>query len=173
MTSMTTTPLVTIAIPCYNHEQYVQDSIQSIIDQSYSNIELIIIDDGSKDNSVLKIQELISICTNRFSRFEFRYRENKGLCNTLNEALKWANGEYFCTLASDDMIQPEKIELQIQALREYPEAIACFGGVNIIDKHNKIIDQRVRSFKKTCFSEIFLCTRQISQNPYPIRILPS
>ena len=72
MTSMTTTPLVTIAIPCYNHEQYVQDSIQSIIDQSYSNIELIIIDDGSKDNSVLKIQELISICTNRFSRFEFR-----------------------------------------------------------------------------------------------------
>ena len=51
MTSMTTTPLVTIAIPCYNHEQYVQDSIQSIIDQSYSNIELIIIDDGSKDNS--------------------------------------------------------------------------------------------------------------------------
>ncbi|MCL5768205.1 glycosyltransferase [Acinetobacter sp. ANC5681] len=156
MTSMTTTPLVTIAIPCYNHEQYVQDSIQSIIDQSYSNIELIIIDDGSKDNSVLKIQELISICINRFSRFEFRYRENKGLCNTLNEALKWANGEYFCTLASDDMIQPEKIELQIQALREYPEAIACFGGVNIIDKHNKIIDQRVRSFKKTCFSEIFL-----------------
>ncbi len=54
------------------------------------------------------------------------------------------------------MIQPEKIELQIQALRADPEAIACFGGVNIIDKHNKIIDQRVRSFKKTRFSEIFL-----------------
>ena len=55
---MTTTPLVTIAIPCYNHEQYVQDSIQSVIDQSYSNIELIIIDDGSKDTTLLQIKEI-------------------------------------------------------------------------------------------------------------------
>lgn len=149
-------PLVTIAIPSYNHGQYVQDAIKSALNQSYENIELIIIDDGSTDDSVEKIKELLSQCQGRFARFEFRHRTNQGLCNTLNEALEWAKGQFFCTLASDDMIQPEKIELQIQALREYPEAIACFGGVNIIDKHNKIIDQRVRSFKKTCFSEIFL-----------------
>lgn len=49
-------PLVSVVIPCYNHENFVQGCIQSVIDQTYQNIELIIIDDGSKDNSVLKIK---------------------------------------------------------------------------------------------------------------------
>lgn len=52
-------PLVSIVIPCYNHENFVQECIQSVIDQTYQNIELIIIDDGSKDGSVEKIQEMI------------------------------------------------------------------------------------------------------------------
>ena len=51
-------PLVSIVIPCYNHENFVQDSIQSVIDQTYQKIELIIIDDGSKDGSVEKIKEM-------------------------------------------------------------------------------------------------------------------
>ena len=54
-------PLVSVVIPCYNHEQFVQDCIQSVIDQTYQNIELIIIDDGSKDNSVEKIKELMRL----------------------------------------------------------------------------------------------------------------
>jgi len=53
-------PLVSIVIPCYNHAQFVQETIQSVIDQDYENIELIIIDDGSNDNSVEVIQEMIS-----------------------------------------------------------------------------------------------------------------
>lgn len=82
-------PLVSIVIPCYNHEKYVQESIQSVIEQDYDNIELIIIDDGSSDNSVTKIKEMIQVCQKRFKRFEFRHRPNKGLCATLNEALAW------------------------------------------------------------------------------------
>ena len=88
-------PLVSVVIPCYNHEQFVQDSIQSVIDQTYRNIELIIIDDGSKDGSVEKIQEMVDICEQRFTRFEFRSRPNKGLSSTLNEALEWCKGKYF------------------------------------------------------------------------------
>lgn len=53
---------MSVVIPCYNHEQFVQDCIQSVIDQTYENIELIIIDDGSKDGSVKKIQQMISEC---------------------------------------------------------------------------------------------------------------
>jgi len=81
-------PLVSVVIACYNHEFFVQDSIQSVIDQTYQNIELIIIDDGSKDGSVKKIQEMIPNCQQRFIRFEFRHRLNKGLSATLNEALE-------------------------------------------------------------------------------------
>ena len=84
---MVNMPLVSIAIPSYNHEIYVQECIRSVIDQDYRNIELIIIDDGSTDNSVEKIEELIPLCKKRFVRFEFLCRENKGLSATLNEAI--------------------------------------------------------------------------------------
>ena len=102
-------PLVSVVIACYNHENFVQDCVQSIIDQTYENIELIIIDDGSKDGSVEKIQEMIPACKQRFVRFEFRYRPNKGLSATLNEALEWCEGTYFSPIASDDILLIKKL----------------------------------------------------------------
>jgi len=102
-------PLVSVVIPSYNHEKYIQESIQSIINQDYKNIELIIIDDGSKDNSVQVIQNMISVCQERFVRFKFIHRHNKGLCATLNEALEWCRGEFFSPIASDDIALPHKI----------------------------------------------------------------
>ena len=70
--------LVSVVIPCYNHEKFIQDCIQSVIDQTYQNIELIIIDDGSKDSSVEIIEKMLPACEQRFVRFEFRNRPNKG-----------------------------------------------------------------------------------------------
>lgn len=120
-------PLVSIVIPCYNHSQFVQETIQSVIDQDYENIELIIIDDGSKDNSVEVIQEMIPACEERFVRFEFRYRPNKGLCATLNEALEWCEGEYFSPLASDDIALPHKTSFLINKHQQYDAAVV-FGS---------------------------------------------
>lgn len=116
-------------IPCYNHEQFVQDSIQSVIDQTYLNIELIIIDDGSKDSSVYKIQQMIPACEQRFTRFEFRSRPNKGLSATLNEALEWCEGEYYSALASDDKIYKEKISKQIVFFEKNSNVAGVFGCV--------------------------------------------
>lgn len=134
-------PLVSVVIPCYNHESFVQDSIKSVIDQTYDNIELIIIDDGSKDNSVIKIQEMIELCEKRFKRFEFRSRANIGLSATLNEALEWCEGKYFSANASDDMILKNKIAIQVDMLEKDNEIIAIFGGVNSIDGSNKKINR--------------------------------
>lgn len=120
-------PLVSIVIPCYNHAQFVQETIQSVIDQDYENIELIIIDDGSKDNSVEVIQEMIPACEERFVRFEFRYRPNKGLCATLNEALEWCEGEYFSPLASDDIALPHKTSFLLKKHQQYDAAVV-FGS---------------------------------------------
>lgn len=120
-------PLVSIVIPCYNHAQFVQETIQSVIDQDYENIELIIIDDGSKDNSVEVIQEMIPACEERFVRFEFRYRPNKGLCATLNEALEWCKGEYFSPLASDDIALPHKTSFLLKKHQQYDAAVV-FGS---------------------------------------------
>lgn len=139
-------PLVSIVIPCYNHAQFVQETIQSVIDQDYENIELIIIDDGSKDNSVEVIQEMIPACEERFVRFEFRYRPNKGLCATLNEALEWCEGEYFSALASDDIALKHKVSFLVNKM-ESDCCDAAFGvlrglseGKQAVRTVNKIIN---------------------------------
>jgi alpha-1,3-rhamnosyltransferase len=136
------TPLVSIVIPCYNHEKFVQDCIQSVIDQTYENIELIIIDDGSKDDSVSKIREMIPKCEKRFVRFEFRNRPNKGLSATLNEAIDWCRGDYFSAIASDDQLLSDKIKNQIRVFsyESKEHTVAIFGGVILIDDNGNQID---------------------------------
>ena len=83
-------PLVSVVVPCYNHEKYVKETIESIVNQTYKNIELIVIDDGSKDNSVKVIQEL----ADKYG-FTFIHRPNKGLSATLNEGIRLSKGKYF------------------------------------------------------------------------------
>lgn len=163
-------PLVSVVIPCYNHESFVQDSIQSVIDQTYENIELIIIDDGSKDSSVEKIQEMIPACKERFFRFEFRYRPNKGLSATLNEALEWCEGEYYSAIASDDIMLPEKTKLQVEFLKENKNISAVFGGIELIDNNNVKISERVRQSKQYSFKDIILHQHDLPAPTQMIRL---
>lgn len=132
-------PLVSVVIPCYNHAQFVQETIQSVIDQDYENIELIIIDDGSKDNSVEVIQKMIPACEERFVKFEFRYRPNKGLCATLNEALKWCEGDFFAPVASDDILLNFKTRVQIEEYKKINsnKIAGVFGAVSTFKSNNK------------------------------------
>jgi len=122
-------PLVSVIIPSYNHSQFIQETIISIINQDYNNIELIIIDDGSTDNSIEKINELLILCENRFQRFEFRSRKNMGLTATLNESLEWCNGDFISHVASDDGWYPKKISKQVQFLLSNPDVPACCTNI--------------------------------------------
>ena len=149
-------PLVSVVIPCYNHEQFVKDSIQSVIDQTYENIELIIIDDGSKDESIIKIQEMVESCKQRFVRFEFRSRENKGLSETLNESLRWCQGKYYSAIASDDQMLNYKTEIQVKFLEINSNFTAVFGGVQLIDKNNKKLEKLVSEAKSYSFEDIIM-----------------
>ena len=127
-------PLVTAVIPVYNHEKYVVESIRSILNQTYQNIELIVINDGSKDRSHQMILPLVEECRQRFVRFEYINRENIGLTATLNQALAWATGDYLSALASDDVALPEKIEVLVDALEaKGPTYAAAFGNAWFID----------------------------------------
>ena len=149
-------PLVSVVIPCYNHEQFVQETIQSVIDQTYESIELIIIDDGSQDNSVKKILEMIESCKERFVRFEFRTRANIGLSATLNEALEWCKGEYFSSIASDDILMPNKTELQAEYLGKNELCVGVFACVNLIDEKNEIITDWLVKDRKYRFANILM-----------------
>ncbi|MFW1957332.1 glycosyltransferase family 2 protein [Acinetobacter guillouiae] len=149
-------PLVSVVIPCYNHENFVQDCIQSVINQTYSNIELIVIDDGSKDNSVEKIQNLVQECHERFVRFEFRHRPNKGLSATLNEALEWCNGKYFSPIASDDLMLKGKTDIQVKFMEQNINVVALFGSADYIDENSRIKKLNELSEQEYTFDKIFL-----------------
>lgn len=149
-------PLVSVIVPSYNHEKFISEAIQSIIDQDYPNIELIIIDDGSQDNSVNIIESFREACENRFIRFEFKHRPNKRLCATLNEALEWVQGEYLCTVASDDIWVKEKTSIQVKYLENHPETVAVFGTITLIDQDSVVIKEKPRKFKRHYFEDIFL-----------------
>lgn len=148
-------PLVSVVVPCYNHQGYVQECIQSIIDQDYKNIELLVIDDGSTDESAKVVKEMHDVCRERFVRFEFISRENRGLCNTLNQGLGWCFGKYFSAIASDDIWKPFKIRKQVEYLQVHPDVVAVFGGVVLIDKNGNVLRkiEKPGSFK---FRDIFL-----------------
>ena len=131
-------PLVSVCVPAYNHEKYVAESIQSIIDQDYKNIELIIINDGSKDKTDEVIKSYEQKCQERFVRFEYRNRENKGLSSTLNEMLDWSKGKYFTGIASDDILLFNKISLLVYELEKLGDSYAvAFGNAKFIDDNSE------------------------------------
>ncbi len=130
-----TNSLVTVIIPSYNHEKYVTKAIKSVFSQTYKNIELIVIDDGSKDHSAKKILEL----KKRYP-FKFIARKNKGLASTLNEAINLAKGVYITVLASDDYYLPQRIEHAVDHFNRLPNDVAAvYTDGYIISANDKTI----------------------------------
>ena len=135
---MSDNPLVSVLIPAYNHENYVQETIKSIIDQTYKNIELIVVDDGSKDSTWQKIQEMRGKCEERFTRVHFDTKENEGTCATLNKLLALSKGEYVYIIASDDIAKPNAIEKEANFLNNNPEYALVVGDNELIDSNGKV-----------------------------------
>lgn len=117
----TISPLVSVIIPSYNHARYVEEAILSIVNQTYKNIELIVIDDGSKDNSV----EIINLLAKKYN-FKFLTQTNKGVSNTLNRGIEISKGEYICACASDDKFALEKVERQVHFLQSNTQYGICY-----------------------------------------------
>lgn len=156
-THLSESPLVSICVPAYNHGPYVQECITAIIAQDYENIELIIIDDGSKDNTADAIRSLVPQCQKRFKRFEFISRSNQGVSHTLNEGLAWSQGSYFSGFASDDVMLPNKISILVQHLEKVPQCAGVFGGLKVFSKRTDSITGYQKTKPKThSFADIFL-----------------
>lgn len=116
---MSKTPLVSILIPCYNHENFLDDCLTSILAQTYHNIELLICDDCSPDNSFEKIKEYEARLQDRFPRVVILENdENLGVTKNINRMLKIAQGDYIKTLASDDALAPEAIGEMVDFLNQ-------------------------------------------------------
>jgi len=135
---MTTDELVSVIIPAYNHEQYIREAIQSVIEQSYPHIELVIIDDGSIDNTWQIINEMRGQCEERFVKTIFETQNNQGICLTLNRLIELSSGHYIQFLASDDKLSIISTETLYNFLSVSPEYVLVVGRNEIIDSNSKI-----------------------------------
>ncbi|MFK0267368.1 glycosyltransferase family 2 protein [Pseudomonas asiatica] len=154
--AVTDTPLVTVIIASYNHARYIEASITSVINQTYKNIELLVIDDGSKDDSpaVLKrLQEQYG--------FDLRCQANQGLARTLNDAIARAKGSLIVPFGSDDIMLPHRIATQVEYMNGKPEVGICSANIETIDQDGKVMgarEQRNRNlpFRRLDFDDLFL-----------------
>ncbi len=127
---------VSVCIPSYNHSRYIKDNLVAIFSQTHQPLELIVIDDGSTDNSPEIIKEVLSECP-----FEAKLivRENRGLPVTINQGLEMARGEFFAIIASDDIWLPDFLKYRVSQLQKRPEAVLAYGHCYIIDDENNIV----------------------------------
>ena len=148
-------PLVTFFIPSYNHKKYITKCVETICSQTYDNLEILVIDDGSTDGS----HEILTELSNKY-KFKYIHRGNKGLINTLNEALEIATGDYFCWGGSDDYFVSDKIEKQVEFFRTHQDFVLCYGKMIFIDGEGKVIKEAKTKHNKSGFifdSLIYRC----------------
>jgi glycosyltransferase involved in cell wall biosynthesis len=98
-------------MPAYNHELYIEEALQSVINQTYKNIEFIILNDGSTDSTAEIIEKFIN--NNQGKNVQFVNKQNEGVCKTMNMGLAMATGDYVAFLASDDKWIENKLEVQL------------------------------------------------------------
>jgi glycosyltransferase involved in cell wall biosynthesis len=113
-------PLVSVVIPNYNYAQYLSDAIESVLKQTYQNIEIIVVDDGSTDNS----REIASRCLDRIALV---CKENGGVSSARNEGLSISKGSYICFLDADDSWEKSKVEQQLKVALDKNSGLVYSG----------------------------------------------
>ena len=134
-------PLVSIIIPVYNGSNYMREAIDSALAQTYENFEVIVVNDGSTDGGKTE-----RIALSYGNRIRYYHKENGGVATAMNFGIHEMKGEYFSWLSHDDIFYPDKIKIQMEAIRESgnPTTIAHGSFVtwdmnkNKKDKFNKI-----------------------------------
>ena len=113
--------IVSIIIPCYNGEQFIDSSIASVYEQDYPNVELIIVDDGSTDKSKDIICSWIDKFCAKGWKLQYVYQDNQGIGAAVNTGLKYVSGDYLTLLDADDRFLPASLKLRAMFLEDHPD----------------------------------------------------
>jgi glycosyltransferase involved in cell wall biosynthesis len=146
--------LVSVIIPVYNSEKFLKESIESIINQTYPNIEIICVDDGSTDNSKEILQQY-------FDKIQVISQSNQGLASALNNGIGKASGRWIKWFSPDDVMLPDAIEILVNQIKKFPNTIV-YSNWEIIDEKGK----KIREFSESNYNDL-------SEFDYNIRLLDS
>lgn len=143
---METTPLISIVVPVYNVEKYLKKCILSLCNQTYENIEILLIDDGSTDNSAIICDE----AEKNDDRIKVLHKTNQGLSSARNEGIKLASGNFIAFVDSDDYIENDMMELLYKNIMMYDAEISACGYIMLYNDRNVVIsnNNKVVVYKK-------------------------
>lgn len=147
------TPLITVIVPIYNSEKYLKDCINSIRQQTYSNLEILLINDGSSDSSLNICMEFQKID----NRIKVVNQRNQGVCSARNNGLKLAKGDYITFVDSDDIVEKNMYEILLRDIRKYNADIArCRAFI-----HER--DGKISNFRKTEENIVYATPKEIME----------
>lgn len=136
------TPRISVVMPAYNSEKYIGEAIESILNQTFTDFEFIIINDGSMDDTA----KIVSQYANKDKRIKFiNNKDNRGIVSVLNQGLDLAKGEYIARMDSDDISLSTRFERQIQYMESHPECgvlgtwFKCFGKSDKIIRNHECV----------------------------------
>ncbi|MGR6503007.1 glycosyltransferase family 2 protein [Shewanella sp. Koi 1] len=132
-------PLVSIVIPVFNHSKYIKECLDSILSLDYDNIEVVLCDDGSTDDSYIKVENWLK--ENPCVRAKLLCQSNQGVCKTLNRLVNESSGDYIVICASDDSLTPDSIRVRYDFLSIHSELYAVIGDAYVIGEDSKIISK--------------------------------
>ena len=129
---MSNSPLVSIVVPVYNAQNYLHETIESVLLQTYEKFELIIVNDGSTDNS----EKIVRQFQKKDKRIILRNFKNSGIASALNNGIQIAKGKYIARLDADDISLPHRIKKQVEFMEANPSVDVCGSWVEIFGEFN-------------------------------------
>jgi len=146
---------VSVLIPCHDHERFVEEAVRSVLSQEGVEVELRVVDDGSRDGSPQVLSRLASELG-----FSLVLRENRGLVPTLRELSEGVRTPYFCSMASDDRMPPGRLAAQVELLENRPGYPACAGQARTMDEWGVLspglLRRYLRDRPEVGFAKLFL-----------------
>jgi len=160
-------PLVSIVIPVYNGANFIQEAIDSALNQTYRNIEVLVVDDGSNDNNETK-----NILMSYGDKIRCVFKSNGGVASALNKGISSMKGDYFSWLSHDDVYLPNKVETQVKFLSKCKEDTILYSGFSVINSNSDImyyvlnneVNNKRFILDLLCFSGIGGCTTFIPKS---------
>ncbi len=128
-------PLVSYIVPCFNYERYIRECLGSLIHQTYPHLEIIVINDGSTDNSQAIVEEMMK----QDSRIRLINQPNSGQLISKNKGVSLSRGDYFSIVDADDALPPDRTEKMLVVFAKQPKTVLVYGDALVIDENSKPI----------------------------------
>jgi len=145
-------PLVSVIIPTYNGSRFIRETIQSVLDQTYNNLEIMVVDDGSTDDTSLIVKSITD------QRITYIQQKNAGVSPARNHGITVSKGDYIAFLDHDDVWLPCKLEKQLSLFEQNPKVALIYSDAFIINENNFIMGKyshKIKFFRGRIFKELF------------------